>query len=72
MAPFCFRAPYARVSSYVQELREANQQVVLLDGGDILQGQPTAYYYNFIDTISPHLWEAIQLHGVRCHYRWQS
>lgn len=49
------RGSYARVSSYVQELREANQQVVLLDGGDILQGQPTAYYYNFIDTISPHL-----------------
>ncbi len=27
----------------------------LLDNGDFLQGQPTVYYYNFIDTLSPHL-----------------
>ena len=27
----------------------------MLDNGDILQGQPTAYYYNYIDTVSPHL-----------------
>jgi 2',3'-cyclic-nucleotide 2'-phosphodiesterase/3'-nucleotidase len=26
----------------------------LLDNGDNLQGQPEEYYYNFIDTISPH------------------
>ena len=28
--------------------------VVLTDGGDVLQGHPTAYYYNFIDTTSVH------------------
>ena len=28
--------------------------VVLTDGGDVLQGHPTAYYYNFIDTTSFH------------------
>ncbi len=27
----------------------------LLDNGDFLQGQPTVYYYNFIDTLSMHL-----------------
>ncbi len=47
----------ARIYSYVKQLRqtEGNDHVVLIDNGDILQGQPTAYYYNFIDTKSPHL-----------------
>jgi 2',3'-cyclic-nucleotide 2'-phosphodiesterase/3'-nucleotidase len=27
----------------------------LLDNGDFLQGQPTVYYYNFVDTLSEHL-----------------
>lgn len=29
--------------------------VVLTDGGDVLQGHPAAYYYNFIDTASRHI-----------------
>ncbi len=45
---------YARVAAYVQELKESNQEVLLLDAGDILQGQPTAYYYNYIDTVGVH------------------
>lgn len=46
----------ARVSSYVKELRETwGDGVILMDNGDILQGQPTAYYYNYIDTASVHL-----------------
>ena len=46
----------ARVSSYVKELRETwGDGVILMDNGDILQGQPTAYYYNYIDTVSTHL-----------------
>lgn len=47
----------ARVYSYVDSLRRAtgDDHVVLLDNGDILQGQPTVYYYNFIDTVSPHI-----------------
>ena len=46
----------SRVATYVSAQRDSlgEQQVVLLDNGDILQGQPTAYYYNYIDTISPH------------------
>jgi len=41
--------------SVIQQQRKLNKNVVLLDNGDILQGQPAAYYYNFIDTISTHL-----------------
>ncbi|MDE6415996.1 MAG: 5'-nucleotidase C-terminal domain-containing protein [Duncaniella sp.] len=44
----------ARVSTLVDSLRESGRNIVLLDNGDILQGQPTAYYYNFIDTVTPH------------------
>lgn len=46
----------ARVYSFVQkERRQHKDNLILLDNGDILQGQPTAYYYNYIDTVSPHL-----------------
>lgn len=41
----------ARVSSYVNRLRqEYGDNVILLDNGDILQGQPTCYYYNYVAT----------------------
>ena len=40
----------ARVASYVRRARENNPDgVILLDNGDILQGQPINYYYNFIE-----------------------
>lgn len=47
----------SRVYTYVKELRKKQgvDRVVLLDNGDILQGQPTAYYYNYMDTKSKHL-----------------
>ena len=41
----------ARVSSYVKSQRTTyGNNLILLDNGDILQGQPTNYYWNFIDT----------------------
>lgn len=41
----------ARVSSYVNRLRKTyGKNVILLDNGDILQGQPICYYYNYIKT----------------------
>lgn len=46
---------YARVSTYIKSLRSGSDEVVLLDAGDILQGQPPAYYFNFIDTTSVHV-----------------
>jgi len=45
----------ANVSSYVKKVRREVKNVILLDDGDNLQGQPPVYYFNFIDTISPHL-----------------
>nr|WP_321377197.1 bifunctional metallophosphatase/5'-nucleotidase [uncultured Bacteroides sp.] len=46
----------ARVSTYVNEQRQKFPgHVLLFDGGDFLQGQPSVYYYNYIDTISPHI-----------------
>lgn len=49
----------ARVSSYVKEQREKYENVILMDNGDILQGQPVAYYYNYMDTISEHICAAM-------------
>lgn len=46
----------ARVATALNSLRAVNPGgVITLDNGDILQGQPTVYYYNFIDTVSPHI-----------------
>jgi 2',3'-cyclic-nucleotide 2'-phosphodiesterase / 3'-nucleotidase len=39
----------AHLKSYVDEQRAVDgQHIVLLDNGDILQGQPSGYYFNFI------------------------
>jgi 2',3'-cyclic-nucleotide 2'-phosphodiesterase/3'-nucleotidase len=45
----------ASTFTYVRQLRKDKEAVILLDDGDNLQGQPAVYYYNFIDTLSPHL-----------------
>lgn len=46
----------ARVCSFVrQERKTYGENLILLDNGDILQGQPAVYYYNFMDTLSVHL-----------------
>lgn len=47
----------SRVVSAIDSIRETpgGNNLVLLDNGDLLQGQPSVYYYNYIDTISPHL-----------------
>lgn len=52
----------ARVATYVDSLRrtDGDDSVILVDNGDLLQGQPTVYYYNFIDTVSPHVAAEIQ------------
>lgn len=39
---------------YIKQVRTEKDATILLDNGDNLQGQPEVYYYNFIDTISPH------------------
>ncbi len=47
----------AQVAAYVGAQREAmgDDNLILVDNGDILQGQPTVYFYNFIDTASTHI-----------------
>ncbi len=51
----------SRVATYIKRLRSemGNHRVLYVDNGDILQGQPTAYYYNYVDTQSPHLAAAV-------------
>lgn len=46
----------AHIYSLIKHRRaEFKDNLILIDNGDILQGQPSAYYYNYIDTISTHL-----------------
>lgn len=46
----------ANVSTYLNEVRKENPgKVLMFDTGDFLQGQPSVYYYNYIDTISTHV-----------------
>jgi 2',3'-cyclic-nucleotide 2'-phosphodiesterase / 3'-nucleotidase len=40
--------------NYIKQVRGKMDATLLLDNGDILQGQPEVYYYNFIDTVQPH------------------
>jgi 2',3'-cyclic-nucleotide 2'-phosphodiesterase/3'-nucleotidase len=50
-------ASLARVTTYVNEQRaDTNQVIFLVDNGDILQGTPAVYYYNFEKTDTLHLY----------------
>ncbi len=50
----------ARVTTYVKEQRaDTNQIVLLFDNGDILQGDPVVYYYNFEKTDTTHLYASV-------------
>jgi 2',3'-cyclic-nucleotide 2'-phosphodiesterase/3'-nucleotidase len=48
-------ASLASSFTYIKKVRNEKDATVLLDNGDNLQGQPEVYYYNFIDTVSPHI-----------------
>jgi 2',3'-cyclic-nucleotide 2'-phosphodiesterase/3'-nucleotidase len=47
-------ASLASSFTYIRQIRKEKDATILLDNGDNLQGQPEVYYYNFIDTVSPH------------------
>ena len=50
----------AQVHNYVNTLRSVDSvEVVLVDNGDILQGQPTVYHANYIDSTHMHLVPAV-------------
>ena len=46
---------------YIDSIRTADgaQNVLLLDAGDCLQGDNAAYYYNYVDTLTPHLFSRL-------------
>lgn len=45
------------INHYVDSVRQADgaKNVLLLDAGDCLQGDNAAYYFNYVDTVTPHL-----------------
>ncbi|MFO7844625.1 MAG: 5'-nucleotidase C-terminal domain-containing protein [Bacteroidales bacterium] len=45
----------SKISSYIKDVREKNSNVVLLDNGDILQGQPVVYYSNYENVNEKHI-----------------
>lgn len=50
----------ASVYTFVQQQREVpDQETILIDNGDILQGQPVVYYSNFEDTTTTHVCAAV-------------
>lgn len=57
---FITLSPYsggmARISQMLKSYRDKyGDNLILLDNGDILQGQPSVFYYNYVDTVSPHI-----------------
>ncbi|MBR4433920.1 MAG: 5'-nucleotidase C-terminal domain-containing protein [Bacteroidaceae bacterium] len=50
----------ARVQSYLRKQRATwDDRLIYVDNGDIIQGQPTSYYYNTVAVASPHLADQI-------------
>ena len=46
----------SRVSTYLKRQRKTyGDCLILLDNGDILQGQPTCYYTNYVKTDEPNI-----------------
>lgn len=56
MTQKAWKGSFSCLSTYVKSQREQyGKNLLLLDNGDILQGQPTVYYYNYMDTVSEHV-----------------
>ncbi|MEN8192090.1 MAG: bifunctional UDP-sugar hydrolase/5'-nucleotidase [Bacteroidota bacterium] len=50
----------AQIHAYVEaERADTTQEVILLSNGDILQGTPAVYYYNFEKADEPHLYAEV-------------
>ena len=71
----------AQVETFVKNMRaQKNQTVILLDDGDILQGTPFVYYYNYVNTSGVHQLARVMnyMHyrseerrvGKECRSRW--
>ena len=46
---------FSKVSSVVRSARMANEDIILIDNGDNLQGDNGAFYFNYVDTASRHI-----------------
>jgi 2',3'-cyclic-nucleotide 2'-phosphodiesterase/3'-nucleotidase len=55
----------AQVHAYVISQRnKKNQEIILLDNGDLIQGDPLSYYYNFVNIAGSHVFaEALNFMG---------
>ena len=42
-------------ATYLDSIRNVEKNIVLLDNGDIIQGDPVVFYSNYIDTTSTHI-----------------
>ncbi len=50
----------ANIETYVKQQRaDSTQSVILLSDGDLVQGTPVVYYYNFVDTTGVHLYARV-------------
>ena len=50
------RGTMARASTYINKQRKQfGQNLILLENGDILQGQPTCYFTNYVQTSQPNI-----------------
>ncbi len=49
----------SNVSTFIGKLRSEGIDPILIDVGDALQGDNAAYYYNYIDTTSEHVFASI-------------
>ena len=47
----------SKISSYLNSL--GDNDILILDNGDNIQGAPEVYYYNFEDTKTEHLWPRV-------------
>jgi len=53
------RTSLANVSSYISSLRNEGIDPILVDVGDMLQGDNAAYFFNYVDTVSQHIFQRI-------------
>ena len=47
------------IQHMVDSVRKTDENVVLVDAGDCLQGDNAAYYFNYVDTVSEHVYSRI-------------
>lgn len=46
----------SKVSAFMKEVRKSTKAVVFIDNGDNLQGDDGAYYFDYVDTVSTHVY----------------